>query len=159
MQTGDGMPRAATEVGMRDVRDRFRRCRLRSFFVRLDGTRIPSGVAKNPASELTLHGGSTPRGSQASSLMSCLFQGCCLAPEGGAPAYWTLTPARCGVGSSKQPPLVAERTPSKTRYCFYPWERLTTEPANSLRLVRCKMSDRTIPAHASGTGNAGRTCG
>src|SRR5260221_10264309 len=108
---------------------------------------------------LTLHGGSSPRGSQASSLMSCLFQGCCLAPEGGAPAYWTLTPARWGVGSSKQPPLVAEHTPSKTRYCFYPWERLTTEPANSLRLVRCKMSDRTIPAHASGTGNAGRTCG
>jgi hypothetical protein len=35
---------------------------------------------------LTLHGGSSPMGSQASSLMSCLFQGCCLAPEGGAPA-------------------------------------------------------------------------
>src|SRR5258708_5684724 len=35
---------------------------------------------------LTLHGGSSPMGSQASSLMSCLFQGCCFAPEGGAPA-------------------------------------------------------------------------
>jgi Sodium Bile acid symporter family len=110
-------------------------------------------------SNLTLHGGSSPMGSQASSLMSCLFQGCCLAPEGGAPAYWTLTPSRCGVGSSKQPPLVAERTPSKTRYCFYPWERLTTEPANSIQLARCKVSDRTIPAQASGTGNAGRTFG
>ena len=40
-------------------------------------------------------------GSQASSLISCLFQGCCLAPEGGAPAYfWTLTPSRCGVVST-----------------------------------------------------------
>jgi hypothetical protein len=42
---------------------------------------------------LTLHGGSSPMGSQASSLMSCFFQGCCFAPEGGAPAYWTLTPS------------------------------------------------------------------
>jgi hypothetical protein len=34
---------------------------------------------------------------QASSLMSCFFQGCCFAPEGGAPADWTLTasPGEC----------------------------------------------------------------
>jgi hypothetical protein len=35
---------------------------------------------------LTLHGGSSPMGSQASSLMPCLFHPCGLAPEGGAPA-------------------------------------------------------------------------
>src|SRR5262245_368691 len=38
-------------------------------------------------------------GSQASSLMPCLFQDCCLAPEGGAPAYWTLTSSWRGVVS------------------------------------------------------------
>jgi len=42
---------------------------------------------------LTLHGGSSPMGSQASSLMSCFFQGCCCAPDGGAPASWTVTPS------------------------------------------------------------------
>ena len=39
-----------------------------------------------PEKLLTLHGGSSPMGSQASSLMPCLFQDCCLAPDGGAPA-------------------------------------------------------------------------
>ena len=81
-------------------------------------------------------------GSQASSLMSCLFQGCYLAPEGGVPAHWTLHASRRGVVSSKQPPLVAHGTSSKARYCFYPRERLTAEPANSIGLVRCKMSYR-----------------
>jgi IS605 OrfB family transposase len=52
---------------------------------------------------LTLHGGSSPMGSQASSLMSCLFQGCCLAPEGGAPAYWTLTPSPGGMVGLNDP--------------------------------------------------------
>ena len=79
-------------------------------------------------------------GSQASSLMSCLFQGCYLAPEGGVPAHWTLHASRRGVVSSKQPPLVAHGTSSKARYCFYPRERLTAEPANSIGLVRCEVS-------------------
>jgi hypothetical protein len=37
-------------------------------------------------SALTLHGGSSPKGSQASRLMLCLFQGRCFTPEGGGPA-------------------------------------------------------------------------
>ena len=45
---------------------------------------------RHERSSLTLHGGSSPMGSQASSLMPCLFQDRCLAPEGGAPAYTDL---------------------------------------------------------------------
>jgi hypothetical protein len=29
---------------------------------------------------------------------------------------------------------------SKARSCFYPWERFTTEMANSIELARCNMS-------------------
>jgi hypothetical protein len=71
-------------------------------------------------------------GSQANRLMGCLFHPCGFAPEGGAPADWTLTPWLGGMVSSNNPQLVAERTSSKMRYCFYPWERFTTEPANSI---------------------------
>ena len=41
-------------------------------------------------------------GSQASRLMPCLFQDRCLAPEGGAPAYGTLTAAsgECDLSSN-----------------------------------------------------------
>ena len=59
---------------------------------------------------LTLHGGSSPRDSQANSLMSCVFQDCCLAPEGGAPADWTWHASWRGVGSLNDPPLVAHGT-------------------------------------------------
>src|SRR5215831_11617819 len=51
----------------------------------------------------------------------------------------TLTPSP-GERGSKTTLAQAERTPSKGRYCFYPWERLTTEPANSIGLARCNMS-------------------
>ncbi len=48
---------------------------------------------------LTLHGDPSLMGSQASSLVPCLFQDCCLAPDGGAPADWTLTPSPGELGS------------------------------------------------------------
>ena len=40
---------------------------------------------------LTLHGGSSPMGSQANRLMGCLFHPSSFAPEGGAPAYMDVT--------------------------------------------------------------------
>src|SRR5215469_8627167 len=52
---------------------------------------------------LTLRTGQGPTGSQASSLLGCFFHPCCLAPEGGAPASWTLTPSPGELGSRKQP--------------------------------------------------------
>jgi hypothetical protein len=52
---------------------------------------------------LTLHGGTSPMGSQANRLMGCLFHPRSLAPEGGVPAYWTLTPSPGELGSRKQP--------------------------------------------------------
>src|SRR5690242_18033692 len=50
-------------------------------------------VAAGTGMQLTLHGGLSPMGSQAHRLMGCLFHPCGLAPEGGAPAYWTVTPS------------------------------------------------------------------
>jgi hypothetical protein len=40
-------------------------------------------------------------GSQANRLMSCFFQGCCFAPDGGAPAYWTVQASPGELGSRK----------------------------------------------------------
>ena len=45
---------------------------------------------------------------------------------------------------AQRPLLVAHGTSSKVRFCFYPWERLTTEPANRIELVRCTVSYRTF---------------
>jgi len=55
----------------------------------------------------------------------------CPAPVG------QLTPSRRGVVSSITA-AQAERTSSKGRYCFYPWERFTAEPPNTIGLARCK---------------------
>ena len=60
-----------------------------------------------------------------------------LTPEGPARPYETVTSSRCGVVSSKTT-AQAQRTTSKIRSCFYPRERLTVEPANTIWLVRCK---------------------
>jgi hypothetical protein len=37
-------------------------------------------------------------------------------------------------------PTQAEHTISKLRYCFYLWERLTTEPANSIGVGKVQVS-------------------
>jgi hypothetical protein len=41
---------------------------------------------------------------------------------------------------ARRPPLLAHGTSSKMRYCSYPRERLTTEPASSIQLARCRVS-------------------
>src|SRR5258708_40099353 len=38
----------------------------------------------------------------------------------------------------------AHGTSSKMRSYFYPWERLTTERPNTIRLARCKMSSQAF---------------
>ena len=56
-------------------------------WVAIDLAAFASKNLYNAALYLTLHGGSSPMGSQATGLMGCLFHPCPLAPEGGAPAY------------------------------------------------------------------------
>jgi hypothetical protein len=58
---------------------------------------------------LTLHGGASPKPHgcsgdrrQASRLLSCVFPGCCFAPDGGAPAHWMVPPAPGELGSDKR---------------------------------------------------------
>src|SRR5260221_3943029 len=47
--------------------------------------------------------------------------------------------------SAAQSPLAqAHGTSSKMRSYFYPWERLTTERPNTIRLARCKMSSQAF---------------
>src|SRR5260370_39417215 len=50
-----------------------------------------TGYAGQILHYLTLHGGSSPVGSQANRLIRCLFHPSSLAPEGGAPAYVDVT--------------------------------------------------------------------
>jgi hypothetical protein len=98
----------------------------------------PPVVLRTPT--LTVHGGSSPMGSQANRLMGCVFHPSGLAPEGGAPAYRTLHASPGERGSENKTLAQAHGTPSKARSCWYPWERLTTEPANSIELARCNVS-------------------
>ena len=46
----------------------------------------------------------------------------------------------------------AHGTSSKGRCCFYPWERRTTEPANSIELARCKMSYHLVSQESCSMG-------
>jgi len=71
------------------------------------------------------------------------FQRTTLAPAGGAPPTWSLhaPPGECDLKSNL---TQAERTPSKVRACFSPWERLTTEPASTIEVVRCEVSYQSL---------------
>jgi len=97
-------------------------------------------------------------GSQAHRLMGCLFHPCGVAPEGGAPAQVDVDSIAVWRGELKTTTAQAERTLSKARECFYPWERFTTEPANTLQLARCKLStDAFLPTgQENGTGTGRR---
>jgi hypothetical protein len=53
--------------------------------------------------------------------------------------FGPLTPSRRGVVSSETA-AQAERTSSKVRYCFYPWERLTTEPPKNSGIGKVQES-------------------
>jgi hypothetical protein len=63
------------------------------------------------------------------------------APEGPARPDWTwrASPGKLSLQANRNP-TQAHGTPSKARYCFYPWERRTTERPNSMELARCKVS-------------------
>jgi hypothetical protein len=76
--------------------------------------------------------------------MPCFFQDCGFAPDGGAPASWTWPAAWRGVVSRNDPPRGAHGTSSKMRSCFSPWERLPTEPANRIGLVRGTVSCQVV---------------
>jgi hypothetical protein len=52
--------------------------------------------------------------------MPCFFQDRCFAPDGGAPADWTVTPWLGGMGSAKRPQLVAQRTPIQAAFLLLP---------------------------------------
>ena len=43
-------------------------------------------------------------------------------------------------GMSSKTAAQAQRTSSKVRYCFYPWERFTTEPPNSIGIGKVQAS-------------------
>jgi hypothetical protein len=48
-------------------------------------------------------------------------------------ANYLTTVARSGLEVLQGAPMQQER---QARYCFYPWERFTTEPANSILLFK-----------------------
>ena len=62
-----------------------------------------AAVGRQIRSKLTLRTGSSPADSQASSLMSCLFQGCCLAPEGPARPQEAVRPPRASEARAHHP--------------------------------------------------------
>jgi hypothetical protein len=39
------------------------------------------------------------------------------------------------------------------RHCFYPWERLTTERPNSIKVGKVQVSYKAILSQAGGNGN------
>ena len=68
-----------------------------------------------------------------------LWQPTTLAPEGPAQPQKALHTPWASVTSEKQPRSTYGIS-SNTRCCFYPQERFTAEPPNTvLRLVRCKV--------------------
>jgi IS605 OrfB family transposase len=75
----------------------------------------------------------------------------------GLPGPKRTLPPSPGERSSKTTLAQAERTSSKGRYCFYPWERFTTEPANSMELARCKSVLSTILSDGWKSGKTDRT--
>jgi hypothetical protein len=76
-----------------------------------------------------------------------MWQPTALAPEGPVRPQEAVTLSRCGVVSSQTTAHV-ERTTSKVRECFYPRERCTVAPANTLQVVRRTVAT-AICAHNS----------
>src|SRR5258708_22039485 len=82
-------------------------------------------------------------GAQANRLTGCSLHPGSLAPEGGAPAQADVSCIAVGRGEPETAAQAA-RTTSKVRECFSPWERCTTEPANTILLARCKVSTEVV---------------
>src|SRR5262249_49714650 len=91
--------------------------------------------------------------SQASSLMPCLFQNCCLAPEGPARPHWTLTPSPGELGSKKQ--LWLKRSAPRPTHvdAFTRGNDLPRNPAKHHSFIgEVQVSYRTILAHRGEAG-------
>jgi hypothetical protein len=69
------------------------------------------------------------------------------------PAPFGQLTASPGELSSKTTLAQARRTSSRMRYCFYPWERLTTERPNSIEIGKVQVSYKTVLSHERGNGN------
>jgi hypothetical protein len=74
-------------------------------------------------------------GSQAHRLLGCSFHPSGFAPEGGAPAQADGASIAVGRGELEDH-RSSGAYPVQVRACCSPWERLTTEPANTLQLAK-----------------------
>jgi hypothetical protein len=62
---------------------------------------------------------------------STVLHRCCVVPQPLRLVAFNTREVACAAPASRT------STPSKVRCCFYPWERFTTEPANSMQLAEC----------------------
>jgi hypothetical protein len=67
-----------------------------------------------------------------------MWQPTAFAPEGPARPQEALQTLRVA-WLARRPRIQTSGTTSKVRECFYPRERFTVEPPNTLQLVRCKV--------------------